>query len=80
MIVRQTGSAQEGGDMKSAIALLLFFAASTLAGCSGKQSRAISIDGSDTVYPLSKAMADAFHQGNPDIQVTTRFSGSSSLV
>ena len=64
--------------MKGAIGsnLLLFLSAAILAGCSGKQSGVISIDGSETVYPLSKAMADAFHQSNPDVQVTTRFSGT----
>ena len=65
--------------MRSAMAitvLLLSAAAVTLAGCSQKHSGVITIDGSDTVYPLSKAMADAFHQSNPGVQFNVQFSGT----
>jgi phosphate transport system substrate-binding protein len=65
--------------MKVSIAttvLLLSTAALTLVGCSHKQSGAITIDGSDTVYPLSKAMVDAFQQRNPGVRITTQFSGT----
>jgi phosphate transport system substrate-binding protein len=65
--------------MRTTRVITIFFlsaAAATLAGCSQKQSGVITIDGSDTVYPLSKAMADAFHQSNPGVQFDTKFSGT----
>jgi phosphate transport system substrate-binding protein len=36
----------------------------------------ITIDGSSTVLPLSKAMAEAFRQANPGVQFTVDFSGT----
>ena len=65
--------------MRSTIAitvLLVSAAATTLVACSHKQSGFITIDGSDTVYPLSKAMVDVFQQSNPGVRFTTRFSGT----
>jgi phosphate transport system substrate-binding protein len=59
-----------------AITVLSLSAATTLVGCSHKQSGVIVIDGSDTVYPLSKAMVDVFHRSNPGVQFETRFSGT----
>ena len=60
-----------------ALAVLLLLTALLSEGC-GKQkpTGTITIDGSDTVYPLSKALADAFHQSNPGVQFDTRFSGT----
>ena len=49
----------------------------TLPACTAhKPSGAITVDGSATVYPLSQAMASAFHAANPDVQVDVRFSGT----
>lgn len=65
--------------MRSAKAIAVLFlsaAAAALVGCSQKHSGVITIDGSDTVYPLSKAMADAFHQSNPGVQFNIQFSGT----
>ena len=65
--------------MRSAKAITVLFlsaAAGTLVACSHKHSGAITIDGSDTVYLLSKAMADAFHQSNPAVQFNVQFSGT----
>lgn len=48
-----------------------------VAGCSSRPSSGnITIDGSATVYPLSKAMAEAFQQGHPSVHVATTFSGT----
>jgi phosphate transport system substrate-binding protein len=65
--------------MKSAKAITVLFlsaTAATLVGCSQKHSGVITIDGSDTVYPLSKAMVDVFHQSNPGVKFDVRFSGT----
>ena len=65
--------------MRSAKAITVLFlsaAAAALVGCSQKHSGVIIIDGSDTVYPLSKAMADAFRQSNPGVQFNVQFSGT----
>lgn len=63
--------------MKGTTATVLLSAAVAIfSGCSSHLSGAINIDGSDTVYPLSKAVAESFHQSNPAVQVTTRFSGT----
>jgi phosphate transport system substrate-binding protein len=65
--------------MRTAIAitaLLLSAAATTLVACSHKQSGVITIDGSDTVYPLSKAMVDVFHQSNPGVKFDVQFAGT----
>lgn len=37
---------------------------------------AIEIDGSSTVYPITKAAAEAFQQSNSDVQITVDFSGT----
>jgi phosphate transport system substrate-binding protein len=65
--------------MRASIAisvLLLSAITTTLVGCSRKQSGVITIDGSDTVYPLSKAMVEVFRQSNPGVQFKVRFSGT----
>jgi len=65
--------------MRRAITITALFvsaAAATLGGCSQKHSGVITIDGSDTVYPLSKAMADAFHQSDPGVKFDIQFSGT----
>jgi phosphate transport system substrate-binding protein len=65
--------------MRNAIAITALFlsaAAATLVGCSQKHMGVITIDGSDTVYPLSKAMVDVFHQSNPGVKFDVRFSGT----
>ncbi len=60
-----------------ALAVLLLLSALLSEGCSKqKPTGTITIDGSDTVYPLSKALADAFHQSNPGVKFDTRFSGT----
>jgi phosphate transport system substrate-binding protein len=59
--------------------LLVFAVASTLAACDsarGPLSGRITIDGSDTVLPLSKAMAEAFRASNPGVQFAIEFSGT----
>ena len=46
-------------------------------GCSHRPlSGDITIDGSTTVYPLSKAMGEAYQQANPSVRVATAFSGT----
>lgn len=63
--------------MRTTLSTLLLLSALLLAGCAaGKPEGTITVDGSDTVYPLSKAMADAFHQANPGVQVNVAFSGT----
>jgi phosphate transport system substrate-binding protein len=59
------------------IAMIALLSASVPLACtSGKPSGTITIDGSDTVYPLSKAMAAGFGQANPDVRFTIDFSGT----
>jgi phosphate transport system substrate-binding protein len=41
-----------------------------------KLSGTVSIDGSSTVYPLSKAIAEAFGNANPAMQFKIEFSGT----
>ncbi|MGO9945345.1 MAG: PstS family phosphate ABC transporter substrate-binding protein [Steroidobacteraceae bacterium] len=67
-------------------ALLVLAAAGTLAACGGHKgpeertagplSGKITVDGSDTVFPLSKAMAEAFRESNPGVQFAIEFSGT----
>jgi len=56
--------------------LFLLTVALALEGCSQRHSGAITVDGSDTVYPLTKAMEDTFHQTNPGVRFNTQFSGT----
>ena len=61
--------------------LLVLAVASTLAACDsakGPLSGRITIDGSDTVLPLSKAMAEASLASNPGVQLqfAIEFSGT----
>lgn len=59
------------------IAMIVLLSAGVFTSCSsGKLSGTIAIDGSDTVYPLSKAMAAAFGPANPDVRFTIDFSGT----
>ena len=51
--------------------------AGCLSACNPEQpSGAISIDGSSTVYPLSKAIAEAFSKTNPSVKFQIEFSGT----
>jgi len=59
--------------------VLPFSIASTLAACDsvkGPLSGKVTIDGSDTVLPLTKAMAEAFRASNPRVQFAIEFSGT----
>lgn len=59
--------------------LLVFAVVTTLAACGsakGPPSGKITIDGSDTVLPLTKAMAEAFRASNPGAQFAIEFSGT----
>jgi phosphate transport system substrate-binding protein len=59
------------------IAMIALLSAGVPMACtSGKPSGTITIDGSDTVYPLSKAMAAGFGQANPEVRFTIDFSGT----
>lgn len=63
--------------MRTTLFVSLLLPALLLTGCSAeKPGGTITIDGSDTVYPLTKAVADAFHQANPAVQVNVSFSGT----
>ncbi len=42
----------------------------------GSLSGRVTIDGSTTVFPLSKAMAEAFRESNPAVQFAIEFSGT----
>ena len=53
--------------------------AGSLAGCGkpvGPLSGKVTVDGSTTVFPLSKAMAEAFRGSNPAVQFAIEFSGT----
>src|SRR5579863_9060067 len=59
--------------------LLAFGMASALAACDsvkGPLSGKVTIDGSDTVLPLTKAVAEAFRASNPGVQFAIEFSGT----
>ena len=52
-----------------------------LAGCSSSKgpdvlSGKVTIDGSATVFPLAKAMTEAFHASNPAVEFAVAFSGT----
>jgi phosphate transport system substrate-binding protein len=67
-------------------ALLVLAAAGTLVACGGQKaadngaagpvSGKITVDGSDTVFPITKAMAAAFRASNPAVQIDVEFSGT----
>lgn len=67
-------------------ALLVLAAAGALVACGGQKapddraagplSGKITVDGSDTLFPLSKAMAAAFRESNPAVQIDVEFSGT----
>ena len=46
------------------------------AAAGGSLSGRVTIDGSATVFPLSKAMAEAFRESNPAVQLAIEFSGT----
>ncbi|WP_353674559.1 PstS family phosphate ABC transporter substrate-binding protein [Synechocystis sp. LKSZ1] len=49
----------------------------SLFACSGPTKEPITIDGSSTVYPISKAMAEAYQKENPEAPaVEVKFSGT----
>jgi phosphate transport system substrate-binding protein len=48
----------------------------TPVGAGGSLSGRVTVDGSATVFPLSKAMADAFRESNPAVQFAIEFSGT----
>ena len=61
--------------------LLVLAVAGTLAACKSEKGPAslsgtVTVDGSDTVLPLSKAMAAAFRQSNPAVHIAIEFSGT----
>ncbi len=65
--------------------LLALIVAGTLAACgrsdqpagsAGSLSGRVTVDGSATVFPLSKAMAEAFRESNPAVQFAVEFSGT----
>jgi phosphate transport system substrate-binding protein len=66
-------------ELRGCSFLLALAAAATLAACNNAQgplSGKITVDGSDTVFPLTKAMAEAFRQSNPGVQFAIEFSGT----
>ena len=59
--------------------LLALMVYGSLAACgrqAGPLSGKITVDGSTTMFPLSKAMAGAFGQSNPAVQFAIEFSGT----
>jgi len=55
--------------------LLTLIVPGALTACKAqKSSSTVSIDGSSTVYPLSKAIAEAFGKVNPTVQFKIEFS------
>jgi ABC-type phosphate transport system substrate-binding protein len=59
--------------------LLALAVAGSLAACHspvGPLSGKVTVDGSTTAFPLSKAMAAAFRQSNPAVQFAIDFSGT----
>ena len=59
------------------VVLLTLMVPGALSACTAEQpSRPVSIDGSSTVYPLSKAIAEAFGKANPAVQFKIAFSGT----
>ena len=57
--------------------LLALAVVGALTACSGeKPPQTIRIDGSSTVFPLSKAMAEEFRKANPAVQFAIDFSGT----
>lgn len=65
-------------------ALVVLAAAGILVACgqkaadraAGPLSGKITVDGSATLFPLSKAMAAAFRESNPAVQIDVEFSGT----
>ncbi|CAE6706001.1 PstS family phosphate ABC transporter substrate-binding protein [Nitrospira defluvii] len=56
---------------------LTMLMAGCLTACNAETpAGAVSIDGSSTVYPLSKAMAEAFGKTNPGVKFQIEFSGT----
>lgn len=45
-------------------------------GKGGKLSGAINIDGSSTVFPVSQAVSDDFHNDNPDLKISVSQAGT----
>ena len=63
------------------LCILALAAAGTLAACSASKgpdalSGKVTIDGSATVFPLTKAMAEAFRASNPAVEFAVAFSGT----
>ena len=61
--------------------ILALFVVGALIACDNKTvdgslSGKITIDGSSTVFPLNKAMAEAFSKANPAVQFANNFSGT----
>ena len=56
---------------------LLLAAALVLTGCGG-DTQTVRVDGSSTVFPISRAAVDAYQQENPGSRVTASNSGTSA--
>jgi phosphate transport system substrate-binding protein len=68
-------------SLRSHLSIMGLVTAGALAACSAAKgpdalSGKITVDGSDTVFPLSKAMAKAFTANNPAVQFSVEFSGT----
>jgi len=56
---------------------VLLTVALVLTGCGG-DTQTVRVDGSSTVFPISRAAVDAYQQENPDSRVTASSSGTSA--
>jgi len=72
------GKSLQRNDRRGRKPVLLALAmVGALAACSSeKPPQTIRIDGSSTVFPLSKAMAEEFRKANPSVQFAIEFSGT----
>ncbi len=75
---RQVKSVVQSKTWRTLVFVLaaLIVSAALIACKAERPSRTVSIDGSSTVYLLSKAMAEAFGKANPAVQFKIEFSGT----
>jgi len=74
---RDTAGWRRKSLKKEGISLVYLIVVVVLAAChSGKPPEKITIDGSSTLFPLTKAMSEEFSKGNPAVQFAIDFSGT----
>lgn len=67
---------QKQFQLLASTSLFLFAAVTNVYGNQAHAQSVIKIDGSSTVFPITEAIADGFHEKNPSVKVTVGIAGT----